>query len=117
MNVAGGNQTITYAAAPPGGPEFASLEVAVGDLFAQMRANIEKDPLQCEFVVLKAGERFEQEPGNLVSIYCEDQIPDLRKKIGFLLSYDLLLRLPRYNNFERYAMRQSLVNYLKGTKR
>jgi hypothetical protein len=115
--VAGGNQTISYASTPPEGPDFAKLEVDVGDLFTQMRANIEKDPLQCEFVVIKAGERFEQEPGNLVSVYREDEIPDLRKKIGILLSNDLLREPPRYNNAARYAMRQSLVNYLKRVKR
>jgi hypothetical protein len=88
---------------------FASLDLQMPDLIAEMRQDLREHPLRREFVILERSWSYWAAGHELV--YFFDDHPELRSMLHILQNQGLIREIT-YNNTERFLISEDFARYL-----
>lgn len=92
---------------------FAKLQKLMPELLAEMRNDLNGNPLQREFILMNKRAVYWEGPERPVFRYHFEEHPELRSKMRVLENVGLITDI-KFNNVDRYVMSEALADYLLG---
>lgn len=90
------------------------LELAMPQVFAEMREDLRKRPLCREFIVMSRNTMYNGGDGKQVLVYHHEDHEDLPNKVDVLVNSGAVTDIT-HTNVNRYVMSEALVEYLAGS--